>query len=81
MPFFYNNKRTSNNSNLFSFYFTYRSHNNITIGVTIQEYLYTTIYLLITNSNSALVTTLSSFAGLSFVLCVVNSYYIKITIN
>ena len=81
MPLFFNNIRSSNNSNLFSFYFTYGSYNNISIGITIQEYLYTTINLLITNLNSALVLALSSYSGFSFVLSVVNNYYIKITTN
>ena len=43
MPLFFNNIRSSNNSNLFSFYFTYSSYNNISIGVIIQEYLFTQI--------------------------------------
>ena len=56
----------NNNGNLFSFYFTYGSYNNISIGVTVQEYLYKTIYLFVTNINTALSTALSSYSGVIY---------------
>ena len=81
MPLFFNNVRSSNNSNLCSFYFTYSSYNDISIGVSIQQFLYTQINLLITNLNTSISTALSSYFEFSFVLSVVNKYFIKKTTN
>ena len=46
-----------------------------------KEYLCKTINLLITNLNTAILTALSSYSGLSFVLSVINNYNIKLTAN
>ena len=79
MPLFYNNIRASNNSNLFSFKFTYS--NIISIACTIPENNYTSINSLLTAINSSIALELEIYSGLSIVLSVVNTYYIQITHN
>ena len=80
-PLFFNNIRSSNISNLFNFNFNYSTFNNISISVTITEQNYITISSLITAINSAISSAITSYSGLSFVLSVVNTNYIRITTN
>ena len=80
-PLFFNNIRLSNNSNLFTFNFNYSTFNNISISITISESNYITISSLLTAINSAISTAISTYTGLSFVLSVVNTNYIRITTN
>ena len=77
-PLFFNNIRSANLSNLFSFNFNSSPFNNIPINVTIT---YITISSLITALNTAISTAISSYAGFTFVLSVVNTNYIRITTN
>ena len=60
MNLFCNNMRSSKYSNLFSFCFTDGSYKNIFIGVTVQEYIYTTTNLFISKLNSII---LKFFSG------------------
>jgi hypothetical protein len=76
MPLFFNNIRAANNSNLFSFKFSYGVYNNISINCLIPELNYTTINSLIDALNSSIVTALSSY-NVSLVLYY-NDYYISI---
>ena len=81
-PLFFNNIRSANNSNIFSFNLDsipFTPVINISISVTIPETVYTTINSLLTAINSAIATAISSYSGLSFVLSVTNTNYIKIT--
>ena len=80
-PLFFNNIRSANLSNLFSFNFNSSPFNNIPINVTITELNYITISSLITALNTAISTAISSYAGFTFVLSVVNTNYIRITTN
>ena len=80
-PLFFNNIRSANLSNLFSFNFDSSPFNNIPINVTITELNYITISSLITALNTAISTAISSYAGFTFVLSVVNTNYIRITTN
>ena len=83
MPLFFNNIRTSNNSNIFSFNFSCSSlgFNNISIGCTIPESNYTTINSLCAELNNSISTALSAYSGVSFFLSSNNTYYISITTN
>jgi len=81
LPIFFNNIRSANNSNLFTFTFSYSSFNNIIINVTITELNYITITSLITAINSAISSAISAYSGLSIVLSVYNTNYIRITHN
>ena len=79
MPLFFNNIRSANNSNLFSFKFTYS--NIISIACTRPENYYTSINSLLTAINCSIALELEIYSGLSIVLSVVNTYYIKIDHN
>jgi hypothetical protein len=83
MPIFFNNIRSANNSNVFSFIFSSSSlnFNNISIGVTIPESNYTSINSLLSALNTSISTALSAYIGVSFVLTLTNTYYITITSN
>ena len=83
MPIFFNNIRTANNSNVFSFIFSSTSlnFNNVSIGVTIPESNYTSINNLLSALNTSISTALSAYSGVSFVLTLTNTYYITITSN
>ena len=81
LPIFFNNIRSANNSNLFSFNFNYSTFNNIVINVTIPEQNYITISSLLTAINSAISSAISGYSGLTFVLSVYNTNYIRITTN
>ena len=81
MPLFFNNIRTTNNSNLFSFKFSYGAYNNISIGCLMPESNYITINSLLTALNSSIVSALISYSGVSVVLTLTNTYYITITHN
>ena len=76
MPLFFNNIRSSNNSNLFSFNFSSGIYNNVSIGCTIPESNYITIASLVTAINNSILTVLSSY-NLSLVLYY-NDYNISI---
>ena len=80
-PLFFNNIRSSNSSNLFSFKFNYSTFNSISIAFNIPELNYITISSLLTAINSNLITAISSYSGLSIVLSVTNTNYITITTN
>ena len=80
-PLFFNNIRSANLSNLFSFNFNYSTFNNISINCLINEQNYITISSLLTAINSAINSAITSYAGLSFVLSVSNTNYIRITTN
>ena len=80
-PLFFNNIRSANLSNLFSFNFNYSTFNNISINCLINEQNYITISSLLTDINSAISSAITSYAGLSFVLSVSNTNYIRITTN
>ena len=83
MPLFFNNIRTSNNSNIFSFNFSCSSlgFNNISIGCTIPELNYTTINSLLAALNNSVSTALSSYTGVSLFFNSDTTYYITITHN
>ena len=81
LPLFFNNIRSSNNSNLFNFIFSYSTFNNIVINVIIAEQNYITISSLITAINSAISSAISIYSGLSIVLSVFNTNYIRLTHN
>ena len=76
MPLFFNNIRTANNSNLFSF-----KYSSISISCLIPESNYITINSLLTALNSSIVSALSSYYGVSVILTLTNNYYITITHN
>ena len=76
MPLFFNNIRSANNSNLFSFNFSSGIYNNVSIGCTIPESNYITIASLVTAINNSISTVLSSY-NLSLVLYY-NDYNISI---
>ena len=79
MPLFFNNIRTTNNSNLFSFKFVYSNY--ISINITIPESNYTNINSLLTALNSSIALELEIYNGVSVVLSLTNNYYITITHN
>jgi len=81
MPIFFNNIRSPNRSNLFSFNFDYDIYNNISISLTIPEYNYISINSLLLALNNSISTALVSYTGVSFVLTLTNKYYITITHN
>lgn len=81
LPIFFNNIRSANNSNFFYFTFSYSTFNDIIISVTITEQNYITITSLITAINSAISSAISAYLGLSIVLSVYNTNYIRITHN
>ena len=81
MPIFFNNIRSSNSSNLFSITFNYSIYNNVNIGISIPESNYNSISILLTSINDAITSTLTLYTGISIILSVVNTYYIKITHN
>jgi hypothetical protein len=83
MPLFFNNIRTSNNSNIFSFNFSCSSlgFNNISIGCTIPELNYTSINSLLAALNNSVSTALSSYTGVSLFFNSDTTYYITITHN
>ena len=81
LPLFFNNIRSANNSNLFNFTFSYSTFNNIVINVIIAEQNYITISSLITAINSAISSAISIYSGLSIVLSVFNTNYIRLTHN
>ena len=81
MPLFFNNIRTTNNSNFFSFKFSYGVYDNISINISIPELNYITINSLLTALNSSIVSALSSYSGVSVDLTLTNDYYITITHN
>ena len=80
-PLFFNNIRSANLSNFFNFNFNYSTFNNISISVLIEEKNYINISSLLSAINSAISSAITSYNGLSFVLSVVNTNYIKITTN
>ena len=67
MPLFFNNIRTSNNSNVFSFKFDYGLCNNIPMTITIPEANYTSITSLIDTLNVSISNALT-YEGLSIIL-------------
>ena len=81
LPIFFNNIRSSNNSNLFNFTFSYSTFNNIVINVTISELNYINISSLLTAINNSISSTISIYSGLSIVLSVYNTNYIRLTHN
>ena len=76
LPIFFNNIRSSNN-----FTFSYSTFNNIVINVTISELNYINISSLLTAINNSISSTISIYSGLSIVLSVYNTNYIRLTHN
>ena len=81
MPIFFNNIRNTNSSTLFLITFNYSTFNNVTIGISIPESNYNSISNLLLAINSAISSTLTAYSGISIILSVVNTYYIRITHN
>ena len=80
-PIFFNNIRSSNSSNYLILSFTYGSFNNISIGCFIPELNYISISSLLLAINTSISSSLSSYAGVSIIFSVVNTYYISISTN
>ena len=80
MPLFFNNIRTANNSNLFSFKFNYGSYEDISLGITIPESNYKSINSLIDTLNASISNELT-YEGLSIILYTVGDYYISLQHN
>ena len=80
MPLFFNNIRTANNSNVFTFKI-YINTNIISITCTIPEDNYTSINSLLTALNSSISLELEIYDGVSVVFTLTNNYYITITHN
>jgi len=80
MPLFFNNIRTSNNSNVFSFKFDYGLYYNIPMTITIPEANYTSITSLIDTLNVSLSNELT-YEGLSIILYTVGDYNISLQHN
>ena len=59
MPLFFNNIRSSNNSNLFTFNFSSGIYNNVSIACTIPESNYNNISLLVNAINNSILAVLS----------------------
>ena len=81
MPIFFNNIRSPNQSNLFSFNFDFDIYSNISISFTIPEYNYNSITALLLVLNNSISSALVSYTGILFVLTLTNKYYITITHN
>jgi hypothetical protein len=80
MPLFFNNIRTANNSNVFSFSFSFGVYNNIPISCSIPESNYITITSLINALNSSIVSALNLYINVSCILYY-SDYYISIQHN
>ena len=83
MPIFFNNIRSPNQSNLFSFNFsnTALGFNNISISITIPEFNYNSINTLLSALNNSISSAIITYHGVSFILSVSNTYYITINTN
>ena len=80
MPLFFNNIRTANNSNVFTFKI-YINTNIISITCTIPEDNYTSINSLLDSLNNSIALELEIYDGVSVVFTLTNNYYITITHN
>jgi len=80
MPLFFNNIRTANNSNVFSFSFSFGVYNNIPISCSIPESNHITITSLINALNSSIVSALNLYINVSCILYY-SDYYISIQHN
>ena len=79
MPLFFNNIRTANNSNIFSFEFTFG--NIISISCSIPESNYISINSLLDALNISIATQLEIYVDVSVVLTSTDNYYITLTHN
>jgi len=79
MPLFFNNIRSSNNSNIFSFEFTFG--NIISISCSIPETNYISINSLLDALNISIATQLEIYVDVSVVLTSTDNYYITLTHN
>ena len=80
MPLFFNNIRTANNSNVFSFKFSYSTYEDISLGITIPESNYKSINSLIDTLNASISNELI-YEGLSIIFYTVGDYYISLQHN
>ena len=79
MPLFFNNIRSANNSNIFSFEFTFG--NIISISCSIPESNYISINSLLDALNISIATQLEIYVDVSVVLTSTDNYYITLTHN
>jgi hypothetical protein len=79
MPLFFNNIRSANNSNIFSFEFTFG--NIISISCSIPETNYISINSLLDALNISIATQLEIYLDVSVVLTSTDNYYITLTHN
>jgi hypothetical protein len=79
MPLFFNNIRSANNSNIFSFEFTFG--NIISISCSIPETNYISINSLLDALNISIATQLEIYLDVSVVLTSIDNYYITLTHN